>query len=134
MTDQGIANKKWVMWVGRVLSAIPALMLTLSGVMKLTHGQEIVAMWTDKFGFPPGALTPIGVLELACMILYVIPQTAVLGAILVSCYLAAAACVHIRIGDASAVSPVVLGIFAWLGLYLRDARLRELIPLRRARG
>jgi hypothetical protein len=121
---------KWMLWVGRVLSALPILALTLSALMKLSHAPQMAQMWTDKYGFSERSLTPIGILELTCVALYAIPQTAVFGAILVGCYLAGATCAHVRIGDPGAVLPVVLGVFAWVGIYLRDGRLRAVLPLR----
>ncbi len=124
-------QKKWTVWVGRVLSAVPVLMMLLSSSMKLMHTAQTVDMFSGKFGYPPSALTPIGLLELACAIVYVIPRTAVLGAVLVSCYFAAALATHVRIGDPSGVIPVLLGVFAWGGLYLRDERIRSLLPIRR---
>jgi hypothetical protein len=105
-------------------------MLTMSGAMKLSHAPAVVQPFSEKFGFSEGTLTPIGILELACVVLYVIPRTAVLGAILVASYLGGATVTHVRVGDASAVTPVLLGVFAWLGLYLREPRLRALLPLR----
>jgi hypothetical protein len=126
------STTNWVLWVGRGLSAIPVLMLIMSASMKLSHAPQMVQAWTGKFGFSESALVPIAILELACMAIYAIPQTAVLGAILVAGYLGGATCTHVRVGDgAGAITPVVLGVLAWLGLYLRDQRLRSLLPLRR---
>src|SRR4051812_15316400 len=121
---------KWKTWTGRVLSALPVIALGMSAVMKLTHGKPVVEGFA-KFGFPESQLTIIGVVELLCMILYVIPQTALLGAVLIAAYLGGATVTHARIGDPSWVTPVILGIFAWLGLWLREPRLRELTPIRK---
>jgi len=125
------APKNWILWTGRVLSAIPVLMLLFSAAMKLSHAQPVVESWVGMFGWAEGMLVPIGLLEVACAVVYVIPRTAVLGAILVSCYLAAAFATHLRIADTGGgIAPVVLGLFAWGGLYLREERLRALLPLR----
>lgn len=123
-------NKKMV-WTGYVLSALPVLMLTMSGMMKLAKPpgfEEGLA----KMGWEESQMLGLAIVELACMILYLIPRTAVLGAILVTGYLGGAVATHVRIGDpvVNIITPVVLGMLAWLGLYLRDARLRELLPLR----
>ncbi|HEX4456753.1 MAG TPA: DoxX family protein, partial [Polyangia bacterium] len=76
-------------------------------------------------------LTPIAVIELMCIALYLVPRTAVLGAILVTGYLGGAIVTHLRVQDfGSAAAPLFLAIFAWGGLFLRDARLRDLLPLR----
>mgnify|MGYP002777693368 CR=1 FL=1 len=115
--------------IGVVLSAIPALMLLMSATMKLSHQPELVQGFA-AFGFAESLLTPIGLVCLACAVLYLIPQTAVLGAILVTAYLGGAVVTHVRIGDAF-ISPIVIGVVVWAGLYLRDPRIRELLPLRR---
>jgi hypothetical protein len=104
-------------------------MMLLSGVMKLAHAAPVVASWGSQFGYPESLLTPIGLLEVTCAILYIIPRTAVLGAILVSCYLGAACATHVRVLDPAGFAPVVLGVFVWAGLYVRDARIRNLLPL-----
>jgi hypothetical protein len=130
-TSQGPRNKRAV-WAGYVLSALPVLMMLFSASLKIAHADAFVQMWGSKFGFPIGSLIPIGLLELACVVVYLIPRTAVLGAILVSCYLAAAFTAHIRIEDpAGGLIPLFLGVCAWGGLYLQDARIRALLPVRR---
>ena len=119
----------WKLWTGRVLSAIPALMMTLSATMKLAHPAQFLADWVGKFGYPEGAATAIGVVELTCVVLYVVPRTRVLGGILMTGYLGGAVATHVRIGEAAFIAPVILGVIAWGGLFLRDERLRELLPL-----
>jgi hypothetical protein len=125
------AAPKWHLWIGRVLSALPVLMLVISASMKLSHAPKFVEMWTGKLGFQEGSLTAVGLLELACVAAYVFPRTAVLGAGLLSAYLGGAVATHVRIGDPFVI-PVVLGLMVWAGLYLRDARVRALVPLRSA--
>jgi DoxX-like family len=117
------------LWVGRVISALPVLALVASGAGKISHAPKFVDMFTGHFGFSVDALTPIGILEIACALVYVIPRTAFFGAVLVTAYLGGAVATHVRVGDAFAV-PVILGVLVWLGLYLRDNRLRALAPLR----
>jgi len=121
--------RKGVRWAGRVISALPALMLLASASMKLSHAPQFVAMFTNKLGYQESSLTTIGLLELACTALYVIPQTAFLGALLLTGYLGGAIATHVRIGEPFGV-PLVLGVLVWLGLYLRESRLKALAPLR----
>jgi len=120
-----------MVWAGRVVSAIPVLMLLFSATMKLMRQPPVLEAWSGKFGYPDGTLIPIAVAEIACALLYAIPQTAVLGAVLMSGYLGGAIATHVRVADAFA-APLVLAVVAWVGLYLRDSRLRALLPLRRA--
>jgi hypothetical protein len=84
-----------------------------------------------KFGYPPNTIVPIGLSALLASVLYMIPRTAVLGAILLTGYLGGAVATHARINDPMLVAPIIVGILVWLGLYLRDERLRTLVPLRR---
>jgi len=81
-------------------------------------------------GYPESLLVTLGILELGCTVVYLIPRTSVLGAILMTGYLGGATATHVRIGEALFFIPVVLGVLAWGGLFLRDDRLRALIPLR----
>jgi hypothetical protein len=120
------------LWIGRVLTALPILALTASASMKLSHSQAIVEGFVTKYGFPANTLMPIGILELFCMVLYAVPRTRILGAILVAAYLGGATVTHVRAGEPF-ITPVVLGIVAWLGVYLTDRRLQELVPLRSTR-
>ena len=126
-----VARSKAVLWVGRVLSALPVLLMAFSAAMKFSHSPEIVASFAGQFGYPEKTLFAIGVIELACAVLYAIPRTAILGAILVTGYLGGAAATHVRISDPSFIMPILLGVFAWAGLYLRDRRIADLLPLRR---
>jgi len=106
-------------------------MMVLSAVMKLLRPPQVVEPFVNQFGYSDSSIAPIGVLELACAVVYVIPRTAVLGAVLVTTFLGGAVATHVRIGDPSFIGPIVLGILAWVGLYLREPRLRDLLPLRK---
>ena len=121
---------RWSVWVGRVISALPVGMMVFSSIFKFRPTPEVLQFFTGKFGYPQTSLFPIGVAELFSAILYAIPQTAVLGAILVTGYLGGAIATHVRASDPW-FGPALLGGLAWLGLFLRDPRLRELLPLRR---
>jgi hypothetical protein len=120
----------WMRWTGLALSAAPALMLLGSAAMKLSHNPMIVGKLQQQFGYSEALLTPIGIVELLCAVVYLIPRTSVLGAILMTGYLGGAVATHVRVSDAFVI-PLALGVFAWGGLFLRDARLRELLPLNR---
>ena len=123
-------DSKAQLWGGRVVSALPVLGLVMSASMKLSHKADMVAGFTGKFGYPESSLTPIGVVEILCTILYAIPQTSVLGAVLLTGYLGGAVATHVRVGDPF-VPPIVLGMLVWAGLFLRDTRVRALLPLRK---
>jgi hypothetical protein len=119
-----------MLWVSRILSGLPALMLLFSAVMKLAQPAPVLQEFA-RLGYQENVVLGIGVLELACTVIYLIPRTAVLGAILLTGYLGGAIATHVRIGDPLVnYTPVVLGILIWGGLYLRDDRVRALIPLR----
>lgn len=121
---------KTMLWTGRIMSALPVLMILMASVMKLVRVPAVVE-GTAHAGFSAGLIVPIGIVELVCVVVYVIPRTAVLGAILLTGLLGGATVTTLRIGDPTFPMPVVLGMLAWGGLYLRDRRVRALIPLRR---
>lgn len=124
-------QKKWMTIVGWILTALIGLGLTFSAVMKLTFPPELDREWIAKLGLPRELATPIGVLEIACVAIFLLPRTAVLGAVLLTGYLGGAILTHVRIGDAF-ISPVIAGVLVWLALYLRDPRVRAMLPLRSA--
>ncbi len=117
------------LWAGRILSALPVLLLLFSGVLKLMKPAAVVQGFAH-FGYPESLAFSIGILEVACTVVYVIPRTSILGAILLTGYLGGATATHVRIGDPNFVIPVGLGVLVWGGLYLRDDRLHAIIPLR----
>jgi hypothetical protein len=118
-----------MIWAGRIMSAVPVLLLAMSAVMKFMKPQPVVEGFAH-FGFPAGMITGLGILELLFAVIYVIPSTAVLGAILVTAYLGGATVTTMRTGDAY-YGPIVLGVLIWGGLFLRDPKIRALIPFRR---
>ena len=121
---------KGALWTGRILSAIPVLIVLMAGVMKVARLPG-VAEGFERAGLPARLILPVGLIELACVLVYVVPQTSVLGAILMTGLLGGATLTTLRIGDPTFPLPVILGMMAWGGLFLRDPRLRELIPLRK---
>jgi hypothetical protein len=129
-SDVPISNA--MLWTGRLMSALPVLFFLMDGIMKLVK-PPIVVKSTVELGYPESAILPIGIVLLVCTVVYVIPRTAVLGAILLTGYLGGAVATHVRVGAGAfpIVFPIVFGVLVWGGLFLRDAGLRALIPLRR---
>ncbi len=130
-TTQTIPISKKTLWAGRFMSALPALFLLVDGAMKLVK-PELVVKATVGLGYAETVILPLGVVLLACTILYLIPRTAVLGAILLTGYLGGAVATQVRAGNGpfEILFPDLLGALLWGGLVLRDDRLRTLIPLR----
>lgn len=121
-----------MLWTGRIVSALPTLFLLMDGIMKLFKPSFVVDA-TVRLGYPESVIVGLGVVLTACTLLYVVPQTAVLGAILLTGYLGGAVASHLRAGGGwyPVTFPIMVGALLWTGLLLRDARLRELLPLRR---
>lgn len=122
------SGSKKMLWTGYIVSALPILLLLFSGTMKLMRPASVIEGFV-RLGYPEGLALGIGIVELACLAIYLIPQTSVLGAILLTGYLGGATATHLRIGE-PLFAPIVLGTMVWAGLFFRDARLRALIPLR----
>lgn len=121
---------KWMLWTGRFISVLPVLMLIMSGVMKFNLPESAVQQMTQR-GWDPKIVPALAVIELSATFLYILPQTAVLGAILLTGYLGGAICTHVNHSEfSSVVLPLALGVLVWLGLYFRDHRIRSLAPLR----
>ena len=119
-----------MLWAGRILSGLVAAMIVMSGVMKLAMTPSQTDL--EHIGWSAGIVATLAILEFGSALLYAIPQTALLGAILLTGYLGGACATHVRIGEYGfGLVPVFLGVLAWLGLFLRDARLRELVPIRK---
>jgi len=118
-------------WAGWIISAIPILMMGVLGTFILLFKRSIAEEGNAKYGYPAGVTVPLLIIEIICVILFAIPQTAVLGAILLTGYLGGAVATHVRAGEPF-FFPVIVAVLIWLGLVLRDPRLRSLIPLRRA--
>jgi hypothetical protein len=129
--SQPAAASKAMHWTGRIMSWLPALFLLLGGVMNLVKPEPVVEA-TVKLGYPETVILPLGVVVIACTVLYLIPRSSVLGAILLTGYLGGAVATHVRAGEGAfpVLFPVFFGALLWGGLVLRDARLRALLPLR----
>jgi hypothetical protein len=120
------------MRVGMVLTTLAALFLTFDTVLKvLALGPAVEG--TVALGYPVGSVRVIGLIELVCLVLYLVPRTSVLGALMLTGYLGGAIATHVRIGNplfTHILFPTYVAVFIWGGLWLRDRRLRELLPLR----
>ncbi len=129
---QGLRISRKTLWTGRILSALPVLFLLMDGIMKLVKPEPVVKA-TIELGYPESVIMALGIILLVCVILYVVPHTAVLGAILLTGYLGGAIATQARVGNplfSHILFPVYLALLIWGGLFLRDSRLRALMPLR----
>jgi len=127
-THSASVSKKRV-WTGYILTALIALFLLFDcslKILRLTPAVEANA----RLGYPARVILPIGIAELICLVLFIVPRTSILGAILLTGYLGGATATQVRLEDPWFFFPIVIGILAWAGLFLRDARLRSLVPLR----
>lgn len=115
-------------WVGRIITALVSALFLFSGIMKFMGGPEM-EQGMAKMGLPETMILPLAVVEIACVVIYATPATAVLGAILLTGYLGGAICTHWRVGDLF-VTQIVLGVLVWLGIFLRDDRLWSVLPVR----
>jgi len=116
-------------WTGRAISILASLLFAFSAIMKLKGGPEL-SQGMARMGLPEAMTLPLAILEISCVVVYLIPATSVLGAILLTGYIGGAICTHWRVGDPFFIH-VALGISIWLGLYLRESRLKALLPLRK---
>lgn len=125
-------SNKLQLWAGRIISMLAALFLLIDGIFKLVK-PAIVVETTVQLGYRESVIVGLGIVLLACTVLYLIPRTAVLGAILLTGYLGGAVATHVRVGEAvfPVIFPVILGAMLWGGLYLRNERLRSLFPFSR---
>jgi hypothetical protein len=119
-----------MLWTGRTLATLIVLFMLLDGAMKLAMIEPVIDA-TEQLGYPASTIRPLGVAAIVAALLYAFPRTAVLGAILLTGFLGGAIATHVRAGGADYLFAAALGVIAWLGLYLRDARIRKLMPLRR---
>jgi hypothetical protein len=118
-----------MVWTGRVLSVLASLLFIMSAAMKLLAPKEI-EKGMKPLELPSSLILPLGILELTCVAIYLFPPTAILGAILLTGYIGGAILAHLRAGEAVYIQ-VALGVVVWLGIFLREERLRKLIPFRR---
>ena len=132
-TERTASAPRWMLWTGWILSSLVAAQLLSSAFFRATYHTAAVAEIVTSYGYPESAIARIVIAECVLVVLYLVPQTSVLAAIVMTGYLGGAVATHLRIADtARAAIPLVEGILAWGGLYLRDRRIRELIPFRRS--
>jgi hypothetical protein len=126
-------DSKPMLWAGWIMSGAVVLFLLLDGVMKLLLVEPVIEA-TRQIGYPLDVIRPLGIICLVCAVLYAIPRTAILGAILLTGFLGGAIASKVRLEEAlfsQVLFGAYVGVLAWGGLYLRDGRLRVLIPWRR---
>ncbi len=126
--NSGATKPRRLFWTGWVLTALPSGLLLFSAVGKFIQPKGAIENMEQHLGWPARLAVPLGVVEAACTLVYLVPRTAVLGAVLLTGYLGGAVAAHVRVGDAF-IMPVLAGVLVWLGVFLRDARLRALLPL-----
>ena len=126
--NQSSSTSPAMRWAGRILSALPVLLMVVTGIYSLLNASAVTPQ-AAKYGYPDGTLMRICIVEIVCAIIYAIPRTSIFGAILLTGYLGGATATHVRIGEPFFM-PVVVGIIVWAGIYLRDERLRALVPFR----
>jgi hypothetical protein len=124
---------RWMLWTGWLFSIAVVVQMLSSAFFRATQHTYAVGEIVTGYGYPESAIGRIVIAECVLVVLYLVPQTSVLAAILMTGYLGGAVATHLRIGDtARAAIPLLVGILAWGGLYLRDSRIRQLIPFRRS--
>ncbi|OAI51617.1 hypothetical protein AYO47_01395 [Planctomyces sp. SCGC AG-212-M04] len=127
------AQPKWMTWTGWVLTLLVTAAMIMSGVMKFSNDPQLLE-GIEKMRITKEIVHKIGAVEIACAVLYLLPPTTVLGAMLLNGYLGGAVFVHVQQGDpvGNVMTPVIIGVLAWLGVFLREPRLRAIVPWRRA--
>jgi DoxX-like protein len=129
--EQAARSRPWLVWAGRIVSVAPVLIVLMSSRWKLTSNPWYVHEW-GRIGWKTPDLPFIASLQLGAILLYVIPPTSVLGAVLLTGYLGGAIASYVRIGELyPPLVPLTTALLAWLGIYLRDERVRALLPFRR---
>ena len=124
-------QKRWMLWAGWVISLWPAFVVVSSATWKLTRNQWYVTEFA-RIGWPDSALPLLAFLQLGSLLLFLIPRTSVLGAVLLTGYLGGAVATYVRMGEPYPVLvPLSTSMIAWLGIWLREERLRALLPFRR---
>jgi hypothetical protein len=126
-------DRPWASWV---ISGLPVIFLLFDSLGKFVMPEPVID-GTLRLGYETNVILPLGLILLVCTVLYIVPATSILGAILLTGYLGGAVATHVRVGSpllTHILFPVYLGILLWLGLYLRDSRLRSLLPMRRIAG
>ena len=133
MGDTGDMNSSGMLWMGRVLTALFALFILAASVAPKLAGATVVDETLSQLGWPTHFGLMLGLIELGCLVLYLVPRTSVLGAVLMTGFLGGAMATQVRVGSplfSHQLFGIYLGLFMWGGLWLRDVKLRALFPLR----
>lgn len=127
---QTLPSSTTALWAGRIISALAILFLIFDTVIKVLKLAPAVES-TTQLGYPASLVIVIGVIELVCLAVYVIPRTSIFGSILMTGYLGGAIATNLRAGTPlfNVIFPIIIGALLWGGIYLRDAQLRALVPL-----
>jgi len=130
-TAQGVVVSKKSFWAGRILSILIVLLMLFDGISKVMKPASVVQDFAQA-GWPASLVVVVGAIALVCTALYAIPRTSILGAILLTGYLGGATASNLRIGLSMIIvlAPAILGVLAWVALFLREPRLRVLVPLK----
>jgi DoxX-like family len=132
LEPQSARGSKKLVWAWRILTALATLFLLMDSIMHLLKPVQVVDAFA-RLGFPLNISVELAIIELLCLVIYLIPGTAILGAILITGYLGGAVAINMRAGEPlfETIFPVLFGILVWAWIYLRDEKLRHLLPLRR---
>ena len=123
------STSKKMLWTGRAITALTVVFMLFAGIVKLFPSPELIQGF-GQYGYPAFLIVVVGVIELVCTLVYLLPSTRVLGAILLTAVLGGATATNVRVEQPTWIVPVVLGASVWVGLFLRDERLRALFPTR----
>ena len=129
------ASSKEALWAGRAVSGLAVLFLLVDAAFKVLESPAAME-GTAQLGYPASVVFGLGLLELSCLVVYLVPRTAVLGAVLWTGYLGGAVATHVRVGNplfSHTLFPIYVATFLWAGLWLRDERLRSVLPVRAPR-
>jgi DoxX-like family len=124
------------LWAGRILSGLAVLFLLFDATLKVLQ-LPVAVQGTRELGYPESVILGLGIVQLVCLVLYLVPRTSVLGAVLWTGYLGGAVATHVRIGHplfSHVLFPVYVAALLWAGLWLRDERLRAVFPMRATAG
>jgi DoxX-like family len=124
-----VAPSNKLLWTGRIVSGLIVLFLLFGNIYGIINAAKL-APQSAKYGYPEGAMLKIQITCIICALIYAFPRTAILGAILLTGYLGGATATHVRVGEPFFI-PILVAVLAWGGIFLRDEKLRALIPLRR---
>ena len=127
---QAVSGGRGMLWAGRILTGLIAAFLLFDSSIKIVKAPAAV-QGSVQVGYPESKVVPIGLVLLASLVLYLLPRTSILGAILLTGYLGGATATMVRISSPWVLFPVFIGVLVWTALYLRDEHVRALIPLRR---